>query len=488
MQPIEWQPITDLPQSWSQLASSELESLAAIWREQSQRLQQSDALRRFNERLSREWAIETGIIENLYTLDRGTTEVLIQKGIEQSLIPHGATDKPAEVVVSLIQAQQEALEGIFDFVKRRTALSIFYVRQLHQVITRHQDLVRVIDLSGLETDVRLIHGDWKKWPNNPSRPGGGTIHIYCPPEHVVEEMDRLISFHLAHVEQGVPPEVEAAWLHHRFAQIHPFQDGNGCIARALASLVLLRASWFPLIVDRDIRSHYIDTLEMADQGDLQPLVSLITKTQKQAFIRALSISDDVLTDRDALSRVIHAGVERLKARQEAQRQAQTNIFSISENLQMVAYSEFRTIAQSLAAELKQINQDFSASSERSVETTAHWFRRQIVDVAKELNYYADTRSHRAWVRMKIREDRQTSIIVAFHSLGTEFLGVLVASAFLEYRDRDENDDLTIEGSQAICEDIFQFSHNEEEQAIEVRFRDWISEVLLFGLDQWRRQL
>jgi len=227
---------------------------------------------------------------------------------------------------------------------------------------------------------------------------------------------------------------------------------------------------------------------MADQGDLQPLVSLITKTQKQAFIRALSISDDVLTDRDALSRVIHAGVERLKARQEAQRQAQTNIFSISENLQMVAYSEFRTIAQSLTAELKQINQDFSASSERSIETTAHWFRRQIVDVAKELDYYADTRSHRAWVRMKIREDRQTSIIVAFHSLGTEFLGVLVASAFLEYRDRDENDDLTIEGSQAICEDIFQFSHNEEEQAIEVRFRDWISEVLLFGLDQWRRQL
>ena len=32
-------------------------------------------------------------------------------------------------------------------------------------------------------------------------------------------------------------EIEATWLHHRFTQIHPFQDGNGRVARALASLV-----------------------------------------------------------------------------------------------------------------------------------------------------------------------------------------------------------------------------------------------------------
>ena len=38
---------------------------------------------------------------------------------------------------------------------------------------------------------------------------------------------------------GVPLEVEAAWLHHRFTQIHPFEDGNGRVARALASLVFI---------------------------------------------------------------------------------------------------------------------------------------------------------------------------------------------------------------------------------------------------------
>ena len=38
----------------------------------------------------------------------------------------------------------------------------------------------------------------------------------------------------------VAPEVEAAWLHHRFTQIHPFQDGNGRIARALATLIFVK--------------------------------------------------------------------------------------------------------------------------------------------------------------------------------------------------------------------------------------------------------
>ena len=43
------------------------------------------------------------------------------------------------------------------------------------------------------------------------------------------------------------PEVEAAWLHHRFGQIHPFQDGNGRVARALATMIFLRAGFVPLV-------------------------------------------------------------------------------------------------------------------------------------------------------------------------------------------------------------------------------------------------
>lgn len=69
-----WKPIEDLDENWQALSSSELQSLASIWQEQSVRLEQGDALRNFNEKLGREWAIETGIIENLYTIERGITQ------------------------------------------------------------------------------------------------------------------------------------------------------------------------------------------------------------------------------------------------------------------------------------------------------------------------------------------------------------------------------------------------------------------------------
>jgi len=49
-------------------------------------------------------------------------------------------------------------------------------------------------------------------------------------------MERLLELHQSHM--SVPPEVSAAWLHHRFTQIHPFQDGNGRIARAIADMAL----------------------------------------------------------------------------------------------------------------------------------------------------------------------------------------------------------------------------------------------------------
>lgn len=90
MSAYRWKPIEDLPEDWQDMVADELQSLASIWIEQSARLKASEALKRFNDQLRRQWAIETGIIENLYSIDRGTTVLLIEKGIEASLIPHGA--------------------------------------------------------------------------------------------------------------------------------------------------------------------------------------------------------------------------------------------------------------------------------------------------------------------------------------------------------------------------------------------------------------
>ena len=87
-------------------------------------------------------------------------------------------------------------------------------------------------------------------------------------------MQRLIAWYPKAESEGVPPEVLSSWLHHRFTQIHPFQDGNGRIARALATLVFLKPGLFPLVIRDADRKGYIDALERGDQGDLLPLIKL----------------------------------------------------------------------------------------------------------------------------------------------------------------------------------------------------------------------
>ena len=158
-------------------------------------------------------------------------------------------------------------------------------------MTRNQAWAEAADAQGQISRVELIRGAYKQWPNNPLRPDG-SIHEYCPPEHVAAEMDRLIELHEAHV--SVAPEVEAAWLHHRFTQIHPFQDGNGRIARALATLVFVKAGWFPLVVRNEGRVRYLDALERADGGDLRELVRLFAGLQEDELLKALSMEPSLV--------------------------------------------------------------------------------------------------------------------------------------------------------------------------------------------------
>ncbi len=481
-----WKPIEDLPEEWRALAQPDLESLASIWRDQAARLKESAAVRDFNDRLRREWAIETGVIENLYSIDRGITELLIEKGIEASLIPHGSTDKPAEQIVPLLKDQEQALEGVFDIVANKRQLSTSYIKELHQLLTQHQDTVRGKDSLGRDVEVPIQRGDWKKLPNNPTRPDGEP-HEYCPPEHVAAEMDRLIELHGAHAAQRVAPEVEAAWLHHRFTQIHPFQDGNGRVARTLASLVFLRAGWFPLVINRDLRSQYLGGLESADSCNLLPLVELFAKNQKNFFVRALSLSEDVLQRHDPLGQVITAAAEKIKARELARmQQRQASVRQLSARLEEATCSKLEAVSEKLRNELSSVK-SFSCVVDRSNDTTDFWFKMQIIGVANKLGYYADTASYRSWVRLRIREQRQTELVVSFHSLGVQPLGIMAASAFVDHRDRSD-EETTIEGPYPACRELFQFSYRDKNGPLTQRFDKWLAEVILLGLDQWRRQL
>src|SRR5271156_4089351 len=284
--------ITDLPGDFASEEAESAEALGDNWKERYQQIKNSEALTEFNEKLYRSWAIETGIIERLYTIDHGTTRLLVERGLDSSLIAHGSTDKAPEYVMALFQSHRSAIDAILDQILQNQGLTSFFIRSLHQVMTQHQDFVDGIDQFGNPIRVPLLQGEWKSQPNNPTR-SDNVVHEYCPPYLVTEEMETLIHLYQGLEQRGIKPIVRSAWLHPRFTQIHPFQDGNGRITRALSAFVLAEGGLFPVVLNRDDRPRYIEALEQADAGDLKPLVSLWCSLESREITRALSIADDV---------------------------------------------------------------------------------------------------------------------------------------------------------------------------------------------------
>ncbi|MCY4233755.1 MAG: Fic family protein [Bacteroidetes bacterium] len=140
----------------------------------------------------------------------------------------------AERTIAMIHDQQDALEFVFSFVKHERQLSTSFIKELHSLFTKHQKTTDGREQFGNIIRIQIESGKYKTLPTNPTRPDG-QLHEYCPPEHVDSEMDRLIQMHVDHMDKNVSPEIEAAWLHHRFVQINPFTDGNGRVALTLAT-------------------------------------------------------------------------------------------------------------------------------------------------------------------------------------------------------------------------------------------------------------
>ncbi len=492
----EWKPITDLPSNWEQLRNPELYSLANVWIEQHIHLKQSRAVKDFNERLAREWAIETGILERLYTIDRGVTQLLIEQGIDASLIPHGATDIPVSELITVIKDHRDALEGLFDFIGNRRKLSVNYICQLHQVITRSQKYVDGVDQFGNLVRMKIEHGQWKKWPNNPTRPDG-SLHEYCPPIHVQSEMERLVESFNGY--QGVPPEIAAAWLHHRFTQIHPFQDGNGRVARALATIVFLQAGWFPVVINRDQRSEYVAALEMADNGDLTALVNLFGQNAKRAFARALTLSDDVLQDERILPEIVDGIVDLYQSRRQETEKSFLQVEVLAKKLVAVTYDGLAEISMAFQKKFAHISAPPSLRVAKSNLQNEFYYTMQIIENAKLLGYWANVSRRRMWVRLHLLDkisEQKAQIVFSFHYLGKINRGVMASTGFIYFPEnkpdtqRDDDFEPQFGEMHRICDEPFYFSYQDVLRAdnLTEHYQRWLNNSLTVGLTEWARRL
>ena len=215
-------------------------------------------------------ALETGAIEGMYQVSRGITISIAEQAAEWQ----ADLDSLGEGVSDYFSDHLEGLEYALDVATKRRPVTEVWTRDLHSVVCRHQSTLRVRTHVGDQVVVPLTHGEYKTSPNNVVLRDGST-HQYAAVDDVAPEMDRLVSALQSDVFDVAHPVLQSAYVHHAFTNVHPFADGNGRVARALASVYLLRSAGIPLVIFSDQRPTYFDVLEAADSGQPQAFVTFI---------------------------------------------------------------------------------------------------------------------------------------------------------------------------------------------------------------------
>ena len=124
------------------------------------------------------------------------------------------------------------------------------------------------------------------------------VHYEAPePGRVTEEMRRFIDW--VNTESALDPVLKAGIAHIWFVSIHPFDDGNGRITRALTDMLLARSEksskrFYSMSNEMELQQNeYYDILERTQRGDGDITEWLLWFLD--CFGKALSSTEDTLS-------------------------------------------------------------------------------------------------------------------------------------------------------------------------------------------------
>ena len=492
-----WQPIRP-PEANFSYDFAEIDALHRQWLtvKAHQEAAQPQIYAAFLERLTRSWAIETGIIEGLYTLDQGMTATLVTHGISADLIARSSTNKDPQELAQILDDHQATVGGVYAEIRAGRPITRNAIRQIHTAITEHQPTYRAFNPSVGWFDATLERGAFKKLPNNPTRPDGA-IHEYCPPEQVDSELDNLLEWYAQYQQDTnrYHPLMMAAWLHHRFVQIHPFQDGNGRVVRALLTWHLVRHNYLPVVVTRDDRSSYISALETADAGKLAPFVDLLAQMQRRTILHALgepaSDSQTGLVDQ-----VLDDILERMERRNEilaGQAQTASNVARLLRD-QLADYLNKR--AGQIGARFIQSGQTVEYFSDKGGPgDKEHWYRSQVVQTAINSGHWANLNEPRFFAKLSLTPGPSSRLprltfVVSLHHTGRIATGIMAATAFAHIEHYNGSAaEPTVGGLDDSFRDCtpapFTFTGENPADELLPRCQEWIEQCLAIALRQWQ---
>jgi Fic family protein len=206
------------------------------------------------EKMRIEWTYNSNALEG-NTLTLGETAFFLREGLTSE-------GKPLK---DFLEAKNhaEAIRVLEDMVHDKKNITEHFIKSLHQILLKGIEYTYAKGLNGKLIQKPLTPGKYKIRPNHVLTVSGN-IHTYTEPEQVQIEMEKLIQWYNSDEAQNISAIERAAIFHYQFVSIHPFDDGNGRLARLLMNLILMKDGFPPCIIQNENRKQYLSELEKTD--------------------------------------------------------------------------------------------------------------------------------------------------------------------------------------------------------------------------------
>jgi len=231
----------------------QLETLYSEWKS-LQPLREEDA-NRLRQKFMLEFNYNSNHLEG-NTLTYGQTELLLLFG----KVVDAANMKDLEDM----KASNVGLKMMEEQAASEYPLTETFIRQLHKTILR-EDYEVYKNLPGGKSYSYTVHaGIYKTRPNSVITRTGERFE-YASPEETPSLMTDLIDWYRDAEDTGRYTLAElCALFHYRYIRIHPFEDGNGRIARLLVNFILSRHGYPMIVIKSNDKENYLNALSACD--------------------------------------------------------------------------------------------------------------------------------------------------------------------------------------------------------------------------------
>lgn len=248
---------------------TQIQSLKAEW-DALQPLKPADEERLW-QKFRLEWNFNSNHIEG-NTLTYGETELLFLH--DQTTGNHSLREYEE------MKAHDVAIAHIRNLAREKRDLLETDIRDLNKLILKEPFWKEAQTPDGQPTRKRIVPGEYKSTPNN-VRTATGELFQFADPIDVPARMQDLVNW-LRNALNGSLPHLDLLLhkVHYDFVLIHPFDDGNGRVARLLVNYVLLRLGYPPIIIKSADKKNYLAALRKADVGDRGPFSDYLLQQLK----------------------------------------------------------------------------------------------------------------------------------------------------------------------------------------------------------------